>query len=206
MGCDIHGTIEGRHAHRDWWDYVVDIGGIVGRNYDLFGNLFGVRNMAGFEPAFPDRGIPEDISWRLDRELKKWGGEEYRTEERVDFHSSSYVWLEELIALDWDEEAEQLDSRVSVLNSDKEPTGVKFALSPYAGAGGWTEIAQENEGALARGEAVPNEQGNRYIQRQRLTRRDTLSGPWEWIIFDLMPAVGRRYGYENVRLMVYFDN
>jgi len=205
MGCDIHGVFEAyRPDPSDRYMHLAPLGGIVGRSYDTFGSLFGVRNSAQFEPAFPGRGLPTERSWRLNRELKKWGVDPDDATERVDFHSPTWVMLSELLELDWDEKADAPDTRYSVLDEDKEPTGMKSAWSR-----GHQQLYEEHEKELAAGEAVPFENGSgeqRYLQRRVMTRRESLSGAWEWVIFDLMPLYGERYGEENIRLTVWFDN
>ena len=205
MGCDIHGAFEAyRPEPHDRWQHIGPLGGLVGRSYDTFGSLFGVRNSAQFEPAFPDRGLPTERSWQVDRDLKKWGVDPEAPTERVDFHSPTWVMLPELLKLDWDEKADAPDTRYSVLDEDKEPTGFKAGWSR-----GHQQLYEEHEEELAAGEAVPFETGSgeqRYLQRRVMTRRESLSGAWEWVIFELMPCYANRWGEENIRLTVWFDN
>lgn len=161
--------------------------------------LWGVRNNVAFNPAFPKRGFPEERSRGLKDKIDDWGGEENLG--AIEFHSASYATVAELRALDWDEKAEARDRRYTVLDENKEPTGTKFGW-----AKGWSDIINENEERLANGEAVPNDDGSHYIKRMKLTRRRALSGSWEWFIFDLLDTYAEKYGEENVRLVVWFDN
>lgn len=130
MGCDIHGAIEGlTDGGHGWMAYVAHLDTIVGRNYDTFGSLFGVRNGANFEPLFTDRGFPavDTMSWKLRRQLDRWG-------------------------------------------------------------------------------AINDDGDTRYLQRVTLTRRSAMSDAWKWVLFSLMPSCATRWGHENVRLTVWFDN
>ncbi len=197
MGCDIHGRIEVRN--HDHWYTACDLLPLVGRSYDAFGMLFGVRNNVAFDPAFPKRGFPEHISRGVEDAVERWGGMENLG--AIEFHSASYATLYELQRLDWSEEAAGRDLRYTVLDEDKEPTGTKFGWSS-----GWADIINSNDEALADGEAVPNEDESKYIKRMKLTRRWSLSGAWEWVIFDLLELLGDRFGAENVRMVVWFDN
>ena len=101
MGCDITGWVEfsdttpnRRHAEGAQWWAIISAGLVLGRNYALFGSLFGVRNELGFIPVAADRGLPSDLSERAGRD-GTW--EEY--------YSHTWVTWEELAAVDWDEEA-----------------------------------------------------------------------------------------------------
>jgi len=197
MGCDIHGVIE-INSH-DRWKTAGTLYPHVGRSYDTFGMLWGVRNNVAFDPAFPSRGFPDERSRELREKIESWGGEENIG--AIDFHHPTYATVEELRALDWDEKAEGRDSRYTVLDENKEPTGTKFGW-----AAGWGDIIQENKEALSNGEAVPDESGELYLKRMKLTRHRALSGAWEWFIFDLLESYADHYGAENVRLVVWFDN
>lgn len=198
MGCDIHGYVEvdKRHNRDDesWWKPAGNLFAFVGRSYDSFGCLFGVRNYSRFDPVAPDRGIPEDASREAREDYESWG---------VDAHSASYLTFEEILNIDWEETAESPDSRYSILDENKEPTGTKFALGP---ASGWTEIVEENKEAIEAGEAVPNEDGDKYIQRRLMTREDALSGAWDWLLHEYMALLADRFGDEGVRMVVWFDN
>ena len=205
MGCDIHGAVEATTEGSSYWRYVVDVGSVVGRSYDTFGALWGVRNYGMFEPAFANRGFPDELSLSTKAELQSWGGDDYRNElGRLDFHSASWATMDEMHALDWDESADDLDHRISILDENKTPTGSK--AGGFGPASGWYEILEDDDAraALDRGEPVPNESGTRYIQRRLLTRRDTLTPAWEWLIFTMLPAIGERY--DDVRMVVWFDN
>jgi len=197
MGCDIHGVIEVQSHGR--WKSAGTLYPHVGRAYDTFGMLWGVRNDVAFRPAFPDRGFPDERSRQLRNKIESWGGEGHIGS--IDFHNPSYATVEELHNIEWDETADGRDKRYTVLDENKDPTGTKFGW-----AEGWSDVTQEHEEELANGEAIPNEDESLYIKRMKLTRKRALSGAWEWFIFELLDSYANRYGAENTRLVVWFDN
>lgn len=197
MGCDIHGHVEIDMSHSDdrtWWESAGRLMPFVGRSYDSFGLLFGVRNYANVEPLFANRGFPDAMGAITNDHYDGW---------EPDAHSESYFTAEEILDVDWSVESDALDSRYSILDEDLEPTGSKFSLGP---ASGWVDIVEENKRAIESGEPVPNEDGTRYIQRRRLTRQEALSGGWDWFIHDYIEMLADRFGASNVRVVVWFDN
>lgn len=198
MGCDIHGRVEVDHWSKfddegdSWWCVASHLHPFVGRRYDAFGCLFGVRNNAGFEPIAADRGIPGDAARKTREAYESWGR---------DAHSASYFTYAELQNIDWSKPAKQLDGRYSVLDENKEPTGTKFGF-----ASGWADVISENREAIDAGEAVPNEAGDKYIQRRRLTREDAIAGDWDWFLNEHLGHLAERFGEGAVRVVVWFDN
>lgn len=89
MGCDIHVFIEYK-VNDDQWKahhkHVEDKNGHIrsvsatGRNYELFGELAGVRSSGGFA-----NGLPEDVSDIIKQESDYWTS---------DGHSHSHMSLE----------------------------------------------------------------------------------------------------------------
>ncbi|MFE7237713.1 hypothetical protein [Streptomyces sp. NPDC057580] len=71
MGTDIYGFIECRaswHEKGEPWSAAVDFDLLyMGRSYDAFGCLLGVRNRADFRPLAADRGLPEHVCDRVRR-------------------------------------------------------------------------------------------------------------------------------------------
>lgn len=131
MGCDIHGRVEVDRASKfddeeGWWSVASHLSPFVGRRYDAFGCLFGVRNNAGFEPIAADRGIPDDAARKTREAHESWGR---------DAHSESFITYAELQDVDWWNPAGKLDGRYSVLDENKEPTGTKFGM-----ASGWADV------------------------------------------------------------------
>ncbi|MFK8011496.1 MAG: hypothetical protein AB8B80_05610 [Marinicellaceae bacterium] len=65
MGTDVHGYVEVNCVKISGlcqWSDVLDIGLIVERNYDVFGQLFGVRNEYETFGIANKRGMPEESS------------------------------------------------------------------------------------------------------------------------------------------------
>jgi len=89
MGCDIHAMVErkGSPESTHWWVNRGDPE--IGRNYQLFSILAGVRG--SYRPISEPRGLPEDkreeCSDAFKAWLAEWGG---------DAHDASWVTLREL--------------------------------------------------------------------------------------------------------------
>ncbi len=68
MGCDIHVYLEYKNKDDDrktpWWQ---SFGGHInpGRDYDLFGNLAGIR---GGDALIEPRGLPDHLAWHSNRD------------------------------------------------------------------------------------------------------------------------------------------
>ncbi len=89
------------------WIPVIRIGSILGRNYDMFGCLFGIRSQGHFRAIAPMRGIPIDASYELRGDLKEIADSEWRDE----FYGYTWITWEEIKSIDWEEEAEELKAR-----------------------------------------------------------------------------------------------
>ena len=92
MGCDIHAMIEIRCPHDSFpestYEYWHNAGDpMIGRDYELFAVLAGVRNDYGITPISEPRGMPEDSCSEIDAYSEKFG---------IDGHSHSWLTLEEL--------------------------------------------------------------------------------------------------------------
>lgn len=214
MGCDIHGAFENIRSGHTW--HLCRLSGFVGRDYRAFGSLFGVRNHAQFEPLFADRGFPTDMSWRLLDEVESWGADRENPNAelgRIDFHSASWLTLDELDGVNWDEEADAPDSHYTLLDENHEPLG------GFGWSSAFEEFIEEHQTVLATGEKVrlPDDHDEgpgrmlrdddaKFIQRRVWTRREAMGGAWQWLLFEFAPLLADRYGAENVRLTVWFDN
>ncbi len=69
MGCDIHAFIEYRRSADRWWPFGSEFR--LGRDYDLFGCLAGVRS-GKHNPVASGRGVPSDVAYAADSENKLW--------------------------------------------------------------------------------------------------------------------------------------
>jgi len=187
MRCDIHGWVEVKEV--DIWRAVINIRGIIWRNYDMFGCLFGVRNYAGFRPIAPNRGIPEDASYRTKDDYDKWG---------LDAHSATWITWKEIKEIDWEEEAENEDARIHVYKVNEDGSMeflLKFSWS--------SELTDEEYNILHKKKEL--RKGDKLYRIEKIKRKDALSRDWE-ILFELMEVLAKHYGDENVRLVVWFDN
>lgn len=103
MGTDMFGVIEIRDCDR--WRWAADLEDVLrnARDYDLFGCLFGVRNYARFRPAFPRRGLPDDLDERSRSRLGEFEGEET---------DASWFTLDEFMHVSPNEHALAPDERV----------------------------------------------------------------------------------------------
>ena len=164
MGCDIHGYVEAK-SHLGYWDAIIDAGNVLWRAYDLFGCLFAVRNYANFKPIAEDRGIPDNASW----DTKSRHGEE-----GYDAHSASFITLDEIHNICWEELAVKEDDRQHIVDED----GV--TMSKFLDT-------------------------NRPVKtvRKVLQRKDAKTDDFERLVRYMEML---REDYEDVRLVVWFDN
>ncbi|SRR5260221_188290 len=179
MGTDIHGWVQVREypVHSpEWWQNVIKLEGMLGRNYGMFGQLFGVRNYEGFAPLAEERGIPDDY--------QSYGERDY------DYgHSQSWIGWRELVAINWDEESNQLDERISEFSYDNIsgaflPTGSKFM--------GSSKITPEMQEALNAGQMAYSADGRTAYKHRFVTRRESLSGDWQ-LLFSFMKQLHAFY-------------
>jgi hypothetical protein len=105
MGCDIHLFVEER-VDNGKWEYVQEID--VNRNYDLFGFLAGVRDDNNLQ-HFPRKGFPNDASKTVIGQYDEWD---------LNGHSHSWLTLEELQTVNWDDEKATIKQSGVVRNDD----------------------------------------------------------------------------------------
>jgi hypothetical protein len=170
---------------------VVDnLGYLVGRSYDTFGLLFGVRNYANMESFADRRGIPDELSDRAEERIEK---------DRDWCHSFTYITYDEIQGIDWDKESEHADSRIG-MHVDGE------MIFKAAGVG---DLSSKESERVRSGEVVRKEREDGKVveyKTTKLTRRECLSGAWERLIFEIMDSLADMAGPENVRMVVWFDN
>lgn len=213
MGCDIHGYVEVRKYDFGTWYDCVNIKSIVGRNYDMFALLFGVRNDAAFIPIAPDRGMPALVSDQVKKDVEEWG---------EDGHSLSWITWKEIQAINWNEQGTQLADRIFFYRPGEE--------RHYQSVGSASYISDTNVALLNRGETI--ELIDPFTNQRALCRRevqktsDAISSDWQ-CLFDLMKQLDEYYRRDEkqviessrvpvpanqieddnrVRLVVWFDN
>jgi hypothetical protein len=199
MGTDILGWVELRKDQR--WMRAVDIRPFVVRDSDAFGCLFGVNNRTSFSPIAERRGLPADAS-RLVREV--WD----KVSKDPVVHASSWVSLEEIERIDWDEESPAHECRIEVRSgADRRGDTILDSEAEIPG------LTDEQRAALRRAEPVriselyPGRSGYPgpfELRRFPLTRGYALKSLAR--LFELMRWLGDGFGKENVRLIVWFDD
>lgn len=122
MGCDIHEHFEIRteggwkriqvlpelgwntstpEQEEAYWRLPL----FIGRDYDLFAVLAGVRNRLNLLPIASPRGLPDDVS---DEVREDWN----QAQRFPEVHSPSWLSLYELLTFDWDQSVIHLESIV----------------------------------------------------------------------------------------------
>ena len=202
MGTDIHGVVECRpgFAFRpdedDPWESAVDLSLLyAGRDYDLFGCLFGVQNLAGFAPVAAERGLPADAARRTREDLAQFSEQA---------HSVSWLDGSDLAAIDLDEPAVRVDARIH-----RYIRGADNAWVYHSKAGQDPAWADATGHSLDQdGSAFPEGAewlvGDRLYRVERLRCRDVIGGEWS-PVFEVMRILIDLHGPRNVRLVVWFD-
>lgn len=118
MGCDIHTVAQRRDETGKWVN--LDWHPFGWRDYRLYGWLAGIRNYSAVAPISAPRGLPEDFPSDM---------------LSIDEHSPSWLSIDELAAVDYDQIIE--DRRVTVGNNGGctcEPNqGTRFPLWEFLG-------------------------------------------------------------------------
>ncbi|WP_326593169.1 hypothetical protein [Streptomyces brevispora] len=209
MGADIHGFIECRArwtGPEGEWAAAVDLDLLyVGRSYDAFDCLFGVRNHAGFVPLAAERGLPELMSEAARTEFDDWGGTA---------HSPSWIGWNELKCVDWDEQAEITDRRIHEYEAvngtwvlvSKAAWSARFAALAGLPVDPTTGVI-DGYGRRDWPEGTEWRDGDRLYRVERMIRRDAVPQEGEWQpVWSVMEALAAVHGDGNVRLTVWFDN
>lgn len=209
MGCDIHGWVEIKpwpKTSPDHWQSVVSIRpGIVGRNYDMFGLLFGVRNYVSQNAIAEGRGLPKYDKFQTKdkddddrpltlKEREKWNG---------DGHSDTWISYSEIAAIDWEKESEYEDERIHEYRIKEDGS------EEYVGKAAMYGFLTQEELHMLSTKKVINKINNGIKFRFKLEKtklKDCLSGDWQ-VLFDIMKRLAEQQeNKDNVRLVVWFDN
>jgi hypothetical protein len=94
MGTDIMGWVECRRKLIDdeTWEAVLNLDFVyLGRDYQAFGRLFGVRNTTKVQPIAAKRGLPADSSSQVKKEAAASG-----------FYAHSWISWQELKTSEWE--------------------------------------------------------------------------------------------------------
>lgn len=198
MVTDIHGFIECRgvfSAESAGWIAAMSLD-LVGldSDYDAFGSLFGVRNLAAFAPVAAGRGLPVDATETTRAQFRE-----------PDCHGSTWISWSEVQAIDADEPAMAVDSRIH--RHERDPAGDWR----YVGKAGWSRRFAEISGDADQDggrwpEGTEWRAGDTLFRVDRLRRRDAMPPDGQWTrLWAVMAILASVHGDENVRLVVWFD-
>ena len=119
MGVDITGWVEKKGRQRlgsyppDWIG-VINVSGIVGRNYNMFALLFDVRNRNNVPTPFAHRGVPDDLSEQTRATLLEEVEDESIEHAKAQTLNASWLTWREVQSLDWDAATQEDEARVLV--------------------------------------------------------------------------------------------
>lgn len=195
MGCDIHAVIERRvQIQGDWYEWLNSGDPDIGRHYEMFAVLAGVRNSVGVEPIAEPRGLPAFKAWKTFQDGERWISwerdpdaerpcreiEEIATRYGVDGHSHSWLTLAEIKAFDIEQYVD--DPSVIVGRADD---GKVTATAGWASGG-------------------PHE----VVGRRKILRWPGEDEPkaWQRLIRYMEQAKWDGQSDEEVRLVFFFDN
>ncbi len=130
MGCDIHAQIERKTKYG--WTSSGDPD--IGRNYEMYAVLAGVRNYDDITPIAEPRGFPDEYP-----EYPSQAMSAMREEMGADAHSLSWLTLAEIKAFDTTQEVD--DGRLVTATADGRPTEVcRSTTGAHMGAVGRRRI------------------------------------------------------------------
>jgi len=206
VGMDIDGWVEIRAP--SGWVGVIRVGDVAGRNYDMFGCLFGIANYAHFRPLAVDRELPTDASSRVLFEL-----------EQVDdglgiIPHATWISWNEIATLDWDEGGEYPDSRVHRYLRNEQGRWV-YADKAIQHQDALVRMMEQTKATISsRGpqgettyavwpEGAAWEFDDAVYKSEIIHRRDARDEGWD-LLFDLMRCLAQRYSDDGVRLVAWF--
>ena len=208
MSTDIHGGIEVLDPHDDEdfgdegpWVLALDLSLLCfDSDYTAFGCLFGVRNIAGWDPVVPARGLPDDVSAGVLRQFAMFPDE---------WHSPTWATWGELRDIDMDAVPVGVGSRGLVTAVDFPGAGLRRL---YWVSDAWPASLVERFGVppVGDGPAVAEygewRVGEARLRYERFTRRQAIGAGSDWEhVFRVMEALAGRFGADGVRMVVYFD-
>ncbi|MFJ8039541.1 hypothetical protein ACIRBX_03375 [Kitasatospora sp. NPDC096147] len=208
MGTDIHGFVECRASHgmppdeEDGWSAAIDLELLyAGRDYDAFGCLFGVRDLANFAPLAAGRGLPDDLAGPTRAAHAAW---------RSDAMGETWIGWAEVEAVDWDEPSADVDDRIHECRIDADGRWMPYAKAAwsrdFARLAGLPERPDPGYGGRRWPEGTEWRDGEVGFRVVRLRRREAAGPDGEWgPVWAVMRALAEVHGKENVRLVVWFD-
>ena len=240
MGCDIHLYVEVRGPDKVWGSYEewVDKYGegrfdvpyekqvYTGRSYDLFSILANVRNGygfggvdtgEGFVPISEPRGLPDDVSFEVQRCADDW---------EADGHSHSYLTVQELMEYDWTQVTTKrgIVSALEYVEWSRWRKGEGLGPESYSGGVFGKDIKHVSVEEMAKVVAeyrkkVP--EAAEYMWLKALGEEDSFSFgryhtqvSWDTPYYrsaagflgEVLPQLWRMGKFEDVRIVFWFDN
>lgn len=191
MNSVFKGVVEVNRDEHAQWQASVLLDPLVQADPDSLGCLFGISNFAHFDPIASNRGLPTDASQYVNESLQH---------EEQPVATVTYVTAEELDCVDWDSNAEDRDSRISVMDESGEVIDKFLWSSPYE------DVLTEYESELDDGQKIRIERDGEQltIQRKRLTRKEALSDDWIFVLTEILPKLSAKFSQENVRIIAWF--
>lgn len=199
MGCDIHAMIE-RKAHwagdsKAWYNSGDPD---IGRNYEMFAVLAGVRNYDGIEPISEPRGMPSFKEWHEYSDGECWASWHSREEMpcremerefeslRHDGHSHSWLTLAEIKAYNTDAEVD--DGHV-ITGRDEDGAVTSMARRVYSNGEDRTPTMEK-------------------VGRRKVLRWPGQTEPQSWLrlIRYMEQAKWDDQTDDEIRLVFFFDN
>ncbi|MFE1442668.1 hypothetical protein [Streptomyces sp. NPDC058739] len=202
MGTDIHGFVEYR-AQTVWrtGSSLAALG--LGRDYDGFVCLFGVRDFGGrWRPVVGQRGLPDDVSDVVRAEHASWGDAAF---------GATWLGWDEVLGIDWDEPS--LPRGAGVSRYRREADGTLRLLhrhdwSRAFGRASGVDTLTTDPGLAGElwDEGAEWDTGGTVFRVERARRRDMVpaDGPWG-PVWDVMRTLAGSHGDARVRLVVWFD-
>lgn len=199
MGCDIHAVIERRQAtYGDRHEWLNSGDPDIGRNYEMFAVLAGVRNYDGIAPITEPRGLPSFKGWERFSDGEKWLSfhswsdkpcrEMVEWAERYDSDGHSHSWLTLAEIKAYDTEQEVFDAHV-VTGRDDDGKVLSVARGVY----------RSGEDVTPTMEAV----GKRKVLRWP---GEDEPASWLRLIRYMEQAKWDGQSDDEVRLVFFFDN
>lgn len=201
MGCDIHALIERKNEHRGHdgevyrTEWVNSGDPDLGRNYELFAVLAGVRNYTGITPISEPRGLPAFVSFESYSDGERWVKWDHRSdvgkpcrafEHMVemygeDGHSGSWLTLAEIKAFDLNQ---TVDDPHLIVGRDAETNEVTMTAMATSGP---------HEGPVG-------------VRKVFMWPGDDEQHTWPRLIRYMEQAKWDGQSDDEVRLVFFFDN
>jgi hypothetical protein len=191
MGCDIHAYVEVRENKDQKWKLLEEID--IGRSYDSFSLLCGVRNYYRPIPIAVKKVVSESTSvvepgkqkpaHYESRELPDDLSEEIRDEygEGINWHSPGFVTPDDLLSYQyWD----------TPFADTRAPKGTNPRGTKSGGIDSFDEIRQPVK----------------LEDYERMTPREAIEQSQMKTVFNDLLELGKKYRNSNVRMVFWFDN